>query len=157
MIGGAVRRLVIILFGLGLVAGCSGPEVSGAPIGSTLAAPTTTGPATTTTDPPPAEPAVPKAKDGTNLKACFDGTCEVGVRAPVTINLDPATGVTRLSIPTIGPKGVHIEGATTGGGTITVDLYADPGAFAQGVVNNALSISTMATVGGHALLRLEPV
>lgn len=152
-----MRRLVIILFGLGLVAGCSGPEVSGAPIGSTLAPPTTAGPATTTTDPPPAEPAVPKAKDGTNLKACFDGACEVGVRAPVTINLDPATGVTRLSIPTIGPKGVHIEGVTTGGGTITVDLYADPGAFAQGVVNNALSISTMATVGGHALLRLEPV
>ena len=152
-----MRRLVIILLGLGFVAGCSGPEVSGAPIGSTLAPPTATGPATTTTDPPPAEPTVPKAKDGTNLKACFDGTCEVGVRAPVTINLDPATGVTRLSIPTIGPKGVHIEGSTTGGGTITVDLYADPGAFAQGVVNNALSISTMATVGGHALLRLEPV
>jgi hypothetical protein len=151
-----VRRLVIILLGLGTLAGCSGQEVSGAPIGSTLAPPATTGPATTTSV-PPADPAVPKAKDGANLKACFDGTCEVDVRAPVTITLDPATGVTRLSIPTIGPDGVHIEGATTGGGTITVDLYADPGAYAQGVINNALSISTLSTVGGHALLRLAPV
>lgn len=151
-----MRRLVIVLLGLGTLVGCSGPDVSGAPIGSTLAQPTTTE-LVTTTSPPPAEPPVPKAADGANLKACFDGTCEVDVRAPVQLDLDPGTGVTHLSIPTIGPKGVHIEGSTTGGGTITVDLYADPGAFAQGVINNALTISTMATVGGHALLRIAPV
>ena len=152
-----MRRVVITLFGLVALAGCSGQEVSGAPIGSTLAPPPTTGPVTTTTEPPPAEPTVPKAKDGANLKACFDGTCEVDVRAPVQFDLNPSTGVTHLSIPRIGPQGVHIEGATTGGGTITVDLYADPGAAAQGVINNELSISTIATVGGHALLRLAPV
>jgi hypothetical protein len=120
-----VRRLVIILVGLGALAGCGGP--------------------------------VPKAKDGANLKACFDGRCEVDVRAPVRLDLDPSTGVTHLSIPRIGPKGVRIEGSTTGGGTITLDLYADPGAFAEGVINGVLSISSMATVDGHALLRLAPV
>jgi len=155
--GGAVRRVVITLAGLVVLAGCGGQEVSGAPIGSTLAAPTTTGPVTTTTDPPPAEPTVPKAKDGANLKACFDGTCEVDVRAPVQFDLNPSTGVTHLSIPRIGPQGVHIVGSTTGGGSLTVDLYADPGAAAQGVINGQLSISTIATVGGHALLRLAPV
>jgi hypothetical protein len=149
--------LVIGMLGLVTLAGCSGQQVSGAPIGSTAAAAATTGAVVTTTDPPPAEPTVPKAADGANLKACFDGKCEVDVRAPVRLALDPATGVTQLSIPTIGPDGVHIEGTTTGGGTITVDLYADPGAFAEGVINNALSISTMATIGGHALLRLAPV
>lgn len=152
-----MRRVVIIVAGLVTLAGCSGQEVSGAPIGSTLAPPPAAGAVTTTTSPPPAEPPVPKAKDGANVKACFDGTCEVDVRAPVQINLNPATGVTHLSIPRIGPKGVHIEGTTTGGGTITVDLYADPGTAASGVINNALSISTLATVGGHALLRLAPV
>jgi hypothetical protein len=151
-----VRRLVITVLGLVALAGCSG-EVSGAPIGSTQALPATTGPAVTTTDPPPAEPTVPKAKDGANLKACFDGTCEVDVRAPVEFDLDPATGVTHLSIPRIGPRGAHIEGTTTGGGTITIDLSATPGSYAQSVVDNVLSISTMATVGGHALLRLDPV
>jgi hypothetical protein len=154
--GGAVRRVVITLVGLVTLAACGG-EVSGAPIGSTLAAPPTTAPATTTTDPPPAEPTVPKAKDGANLKACFDGECEVDVRAPVQLDLDPSTGVTHLSIPRIGPQGVHIVGTTAGGGSITVDLYADPGAAAQGVINGQLSISTIATVGGHALLRLAPV
>ncbi|MGH3761566.1 hypothetical protein [Actinophytocola sp.] len=152
-----MRRLVITVLGLVTLAGCSGQPVSGAPIGSTLAPPMTTGPVTTTTDPPPADPTVPKAKDGSKLEACFDGTCEVDVRAPVRLTLDPATGVTRLSIPTIGPEGVHIEGTTTGGGSITVDLYADPGAYAQGVINNQLSITTLATVDGHALLRLAPV
>lgn len=152
-----MRRVVITLAGLVVLAGCGGQEVSGAPIGSTLAAPTTTGPVTTTTDPPPAEPTVPKAKDGANLKACFDGTCEVDVRAPVQFDLNPSTGVTHLSIPRIGPQGVHIVGSTTGGGSLTVDLYADPGAAAQGVINGQLSISTIATVGGHALLRLAPV
>jgi hypothetical protein len=52
---------------------------------------------------------------------------------------------------------VRIEGSTTGGGTITLDLYADPGAFAEGMINGVLSISSMATVDGHALLRLAPV
>lgn len=151
-----MRRLVITVLGLVALTGCSG-EVSGAPIGSTQAQPATTGPVVTTTDPPPAEPTVPKAKDGANLKACFDGTCEVDVRAPVQFDLDPATGVTHLSIPRIGPQGAHIEGTTTGGGTITIDLSASPGSYAQSVINNVLSISTMATVGGHALLRLEPV
>ncbi|MPZ79329.1 MAG: hypothetical protein GEV28_02620 [Actinophytocola sp.] len=150
-----MRRVVIIVLGLGALAGCTGQQVSGVPIGSTLAPPTTT--AVTTTEPPPAEPTFPKAADGSNLQACFDGTCEVDVRAPVQLDMDPATGVSHLSIPTIGPQGVHIEGQTAGGGTITIDLYADPGAFAESVINNQLSISTMATVDGRALLRLRPV
>jgi hypothetical protein len=146
----------MIVLGVATLAGCGGQQVSGQPIGSTLA-PSTTTAVPTTTEPPPAEPTFPKAADGANLQACFDGTCEVDVRAPVRINLDPATGVTQLSIPTIGPKGVHIDGSTTGGGTVTIDMYADPGAFAESVINNRLSVSTMATVDGRALLRIRPL
>jgi hypothetical protein len=153
-----VRRLVITVFGLVTLAGCAGGEVTGAPIGSTAEKPpATTGAAVTTTDPPPAEPTVPKAKDGANLKACFDGTCEVDVRAPVQFDLDPSTGLTHLSIPRIGPEGAHLDGTTAGGGTVTIDLSATPGSYAQSVINNVMSISTLATTGGHALLRLEPV
>lgn len=50
---------------------------------------------------------------------------------------------------------MHIDGTTTGGGTVTIDMSASGGGFAQSVINNALSISTMATVDGHALLRIE--
>jgi hypothetical protein len=147
--------VVIALAGLVTLAGCGGREVAGAPIGSTVAPTPDT--VVTTTSPPPAEPTVPRAKDGANLKACYDGTCEVDVRAPVQLDLDPSTGVKHLSIPKIGPQGVHIVGTTVGGGSITVDLYADPGAAASGVINGQLSITTLATTGGHALLRLALV
>ncbi|HEX2131545.1 MAG TPA: hypothetical protein VHH15_08280 [Actinophytocola sp.] len=150
-----MRLLVVVIAVLGL-AGCTGSRVSGVPIGSTLAPPTSST-VVTTTDPPPAEPTFPKAADGKNLAACADGVCEVEVRAPVELAFDPAVGITRMTIHTIGPEGMHITGSAAGGGTFTVDLYADPGTVARGVINNALSITTLATQDGRALLTLARV
>ena len=63
------------------LAGCGDDGKDAAPASSSPAATT---PATT----PPTPSASPSAADGTNLRACRDGSCEVEVKRPATIRTD---------------------------------------------------------------------
>lgn len=161
------RRLASIVVLSLLLAGCTN-QVAGAPIGTGQvvdsdptadAGPSSGGPATGsgTATPPPADPDFPVAKDGTDITACFDGTCEVELRAPVTIPFDPATGMVSLTLNRVDPeKGAQLSGTTTGGGTINAELYADPGFVSTTTFNGTFMIEALATVDGKAVLRFSP-
>lgn len=148
--------LSVLLAGL---AGCTN-EIAGAPIGTGQivdADPTVTGSAPPGSGgPTPTIPDLPAAADGSDIAACFDGTCEVRLRAPVTIPIDPATGVTTLTLERVDDvDGAYLTGVTTGGGTLEATLYAGPNGSATAQFNG-FTIEALATVNGIAVLRLSP-
>lgn len=163
---GRLRRVGAVALGL-LLAGCAGcaVHVGGSPIGTgqtvdpggsaSTSAPAPSAPSASATE-PPADSDLPPAADGSDVSACFDGTCEVELRAPVTIPLDPATGIASLTLERVdGTNGAQLTGTTTGGGTISAQLYADPGGYAT-TSFNGFTIAALATVDGVAVLRLSP-
>lgn len=158
---GRLRRLGAVASGL-LLAGCAN-QVAGSPIGTgqtldpgTSASASAAAPPVSTTEPPRTDPDLPPAADGSDVSACFDGTCEVVLRAPVTIPLDPATGIASLTLERVdGTTGAQLTGTTTGGGTISAELYADPGGYAT-TSFNGFTIAALATVDGVAVLRMSP-
>lgn len=170
-----MRRAALTMVGvaLTLVAGCAAEKVAGEPVGlgddgGTIfeepPATTTTppGPPPSVTEPPgPAEtvPNFPQAKDGSDVAACYDGTCEVEVRAPLDIPLDPAvTGVSSLTLVRVDEvDGATLTGVSSGGGTIEMVLFADPGGQSAAVFNNRFSVAALATVNGRAVLRISVV
>lgn len=161
-----MRAAGIALAALALTLVACADQVAGAPIGTgqTVDPTATSGgvgtgsvaPTTTTTDPTPSIPGFPQAADGTDVAACFDGTCEVELRAPQTIPLDPATGIVSLTLHRVDEvDGAQLSGTTTDGGTVSVNVYAEPGGTATAVVNG-FTIVALATVNGRAVLRMSP-
>jgi hypothetical protein len=145
-----------------LLAACTN-EVAGSPIGTgqvvdsdpsvTAPGPSGTG---TATPPPPANEDVPPAADGSDVKACYDGTCEVVLRAPVRIPFDPKTGLVELTLTRVdGVDGAQLSGKAVGGGTVSVSVYADPG-FESTATVNGFTITALYTVDGVAVLRMSP-
>ena len=156
------RRLLAV-FGLALsLAACSN-AVAGSPIGTgqivdsnpTATAPGT-GEGTGTPAPPPVNEDIPPAADGENVEACYDGTCEVMLRAPVTILFDPRTGLEQLTLTRVDDvDGAQLSGTAVGGGTVSVSVYADPG-FTSTATVNGFTITALYTVDGIAVLRMSP-
>ena len=155
------RRLIAVSALSLLLAACS-TEVAGSPIGTgqivdsnpttSAQAPSSSG----TAEPPPANEDIPPASDGSDVNACYDGTCEVMLRAPVTIPLDPRTGLMELTLTRVdGVDGAQFSGRTTGGGTVSVSVYADPG-FSSTATVNGFTITALYTVDGVAVLRMSP-
>jgi hypothetical protein len=80
----------------------------------------------------------------------------VELRAPVTIPIDPATGVTSLTLERVDEvDGAYLTGVTTGGGTLEATLYAGLNGTATAQFNG-FTIEALATVNGIAVLRLSP-
>lgn len=156
------RRLIAVSALSLLLAACSA-EVAGSPIGTGQIVdsnPTTSAPGggtgTTTSLPPRTNEDIPPAADGSDVKACFDGTCEVELRAPVTIPFDPATGLVELTLTRVdGVDGAQLSGTAVGGGTVSVSVYADPG-FESTATVNGFRITALYTVDGIAVLRMSP-
>lgn len=156
------RRLVAVSALSLLLAACSN-EVAGSPIGTGQvvdANPTTSAPGggtgSGTADPPPVNEDIPPAADGSDVKACHDGTCEVLLRAPVTIPFDPATGLVELTLTRVdGVDGAQLSGTAVGGGSVSVSVYADPG-FESTATVNGFTITALYTVDGVAVLRMSP-
>jgi hypothetical protein len=159
------RRLVVVSALSLLLAACSN-EVAGAPIGTGQIVdsnPTTSAPeepgggtGTGTAEPPPTNEDIPPAADGSDVRACYDGTCEVVLRAPVTIPFDPSTGLAELTLTRVdGVAGAQLSGTTVGGGTVSVSVYADPG-FESTATVNGFTITALYTVDGIAVLRMSP-
>lgn len=140
-----IRRAAALLTALLLLSGCmsrTGGTASGpAPDPTTTTTSTTTTTTTTTTTAPP--PATPPA-NGADVGACTDGTCEVEIPAQTVIQLDPALGVSYLSVQSVTGDEVSMV-AVFAGGSFTVACEGDP-RCQTGLV--AGDVAT-ATITGH--------
>lgn len=152
------------MFALSLLLSACTNEVVGSPIGTgqivdsnPTSEPGSSGdPGSGTAEPPPENEDVPPAADGSDVKACYDGTCEVALRAPVTIPFDPKTGLVQLTLSRVdGVDGAQLSGTAVGGGTVEVSVYADPG-FSSTATVNGFTITALYTVDGLAVLRMAP-
>lgn len=156
------KRLAGVLTSLLLLAGCTN-QVAGTPIGTgqivdsnpTASAP----PGSGTAGPPPTQtiPNMPKAPDGSDITACYDGECTVELRAPVTIPMDPSTGVKQFTLVSVdNVDGAYLEGTTAdGNGTLSAQVAAVPGGDRATVILNGFTIEALATVDGVAVLHFS--
>lgn len=156
-----VKRLAGVVMLWLLLAACTN-EVAGAPIGtgqivdsnpSVTPPPGSSGPR-----PTPTVPNWPKAANGSDLTACYDGTCEVELRAPVSIPMNPALGVAEWRLESVDDAdGAHLTAKTTdGAGTFSANVSATPGYGPATVTLNGWHISALATANGVAVLGFSP-
>ncbi|MBA8949126.1 hypothetical protein ACFQU9_30055 [Actinomadura namibiensis] len=116
----------------------------------------------------PSAPTLPKAADGTDLKACADGRCEVQVDAPADLPVPRKLQVASVRVQSVGPDTVTLVGRPLGsrtggfctgvkcssssaGGKFTLTL----GPASTGSQND-LKVTVVAVNGGSAVLRLAP-
>lgn len=92
----------------------------------------------------------PSAADGTDLKACVDGDCEVLVSEPEDLRLDGRSGVSELSITEIESETVSFDAASASGGSLQATVSVGGTAMLNG-----LSITVVDITGGTALLRFS--
>ncbi|GAA1597847.1 hypothetical protein GCM10009678_94290 [Actinomadura kijaniata] len=138
---------------------------------SAKAATSTSAPASPTPTP------TPQAADGTNLRACKDGTCEVKVTRPVRIQTDvrklkvSAIKVTSLKgeeisfevvLPSSGEFDLNCDGdprcqtmivGPAFGSPGKANITAHPGAQ---VLANGITIQVVTAAKGAAILRMKP-
>jgi hypothetical protein len=157
------RRLAGVLTLSLLLAGCTN-QVAGSPIGTgqlvdsnpTASAPTGSGSADPG-PPPQTIPNMPKAADGSDISACYDGECVVELRAPVTIPMAPSTGIAQFTLVSVdNVDGAYLTGTTAdGNGTLSAQVSAYPGAGSGTVILNGFTIEALATVDGVAVLHFS--
>lgn len=151
---GRNRVALPLLFALALAAcGAERPADEAAEEPTPSASPSASSP-----EPSPSEPALPEAMDGTDLEACYDGSCEVEVRAPLDIEFDPDTGITSMTIEQITAEGLELSGTTESGGTFSSGMYATEGGLAKGVTSiNGVTfeLAVLGVLDGVAVLRIE--
>lgn len=117
----------------------------------------TTSRPTPTPTPTRTGPTLPPAADGKDIKACYDGSCEVEVRAPLDIPMAPRTGVAKLTVESVDAQGVRITGRMTNGNSMEVTVFADPGSLAYSTVDSRVEIASLGVVNGLAVIRISPV
>lgn len=160
MVRSRLVAAVVVVLGLAVVACGSSDEDAG---GGRDRSTSVTDRTTTTTEAPTTtastSPPLPAAADGSDLAACFDGTCEVLMSAfPAEVPLDPSlgleAGVQSLTFQALTPDGglaVALNGP--GGGPMgIVTVYADGGTASF----NGLDIEALAIDAGTAAVRISP-
>ena len=173
--GKAAVVTVSVALGLAALSGCGadggGPAGGGhprpartnsaSPAGAAPATSSATSPGTVSAPPPasssapaavtrtPAKPAAPGG-NAADLKACYDGRCEISVSRPVTIPVDGRFGFTKFSITHIGAEGVTIAAHSAG---TSLESGVSPGGTAA---LNGLSVKVKSVTGGTALLEITP-
>jgi hypothetical protein len=139
------RAFAAVALALALV-GCSAQEPAERP--AERPAPSTTPSATPAPSPSPAEPAPSlSAADGTDVKACFDGTCEITLTGRKRIPLTTKLGVSGLTVSVAAPGKVQVtsdDGMMRAGG--------GPGAR---LGLNDLLVEVIEVRDGTALLRMS--
>lgn len=113
-----------------------------------------TAPSISTSTPRPAVRPLPRAKDGTNLRACYDGRCEVLVTKPVDITLNGRRGVDILFVTAIDSDGVDFQTISASGFTGNL-LEQRPDQGGPSTINR-LAVSVVAISGRRAVIRLSP-
>jgi hypothetical protein len=164
-----IRTVLLAGAAAWLLAGCSSGDDSGAGTpASTSTAPTVSAPSNspssapaTSTTPPTVTPtvtptrtapALQKAADGNNLKACSDARCEVYVRTGSKIPVSRSVaGFNTLVVSKVATDGVDFGGSTP-------NTSVSAGGQRAGSTSqlNDLQITTVAIQGETAILRLRP-
>jgi hypothetical protein len=135
---------------LGVVAGCAADE----PDVRTLPVPSSPAPSPSSAPPSAAPPlsaspsSASPATAGTDVKPCYDGTCEIQVSRRTVIPLRKSVGLAGLTVSITGPDRVRVvaeDGMMQAGGTTGTRLML-----------NQLRIEVLSVADGKAVLRLSP-
>jgi hypothetical protein len=98
--------------------GCAAALVAcGAPVPK-QAAPATPSPSVSPSaapTPSPSSVVLPRAADGTNVRACFDATCEILVTGRTKIPVDEKYGLATLEVASISSSGVDFHAVAPDG------------------------------------------
>jgi hypothetical protein len=149
-------RLAPAFVALLVLAGCAAgddqppPSRSVSPSPSPTPTPTPT-PTATPTPTPTEEPGPQRAKDGRNLDACRDQSCEVEVRAGDTIRFDPE----------FVARTVTVDDITDGEVSLSVTDDYDPSGFSSRVSGDGaiqaddLHVDIFHTDDGRVILRIS--
>lgn len=113
------RTVLTTLTVAGAVSACGGsptastttPPSSPAPASTSVRAASSSAAPTTSKAPKP----FPTAADGTNLRACADGDCEILVTGPVTIRFNRSLGMSSLDITAVSSAGVDFQSVSRPG------------------------------------------
>ncbi len=152
----AVLTTATLLAALALTA-CDNGKPTGAAAPSSGPRTHTAAPVTSpTASPSPTGPTLPPATDGKDIHACYDGSCEVQVRAPMNIPMSPKTGVAKLTVTAVTAEGVQVSGRMTNGNNMEVTVFADPGSLATTSIDNKVEIAALGVVDGVAVIRISP-
>jgi len=146
--GKAAAVLAVAVLGGAVLAGCQG---DGTVAGGTAAADRAGSGASrtpTAADGGAYVPVPPPTAAGADLRACFDGSCEIAVAGPVTIPVDGRFGFSTFRITRIGAGGVTVE--ATGDGT-SLRSSVGPGGTAA---LNAIAVRVRSVSHGTALLSI---
>ncbi|MFI0408881.1 hypothetical protein [Actinomadura sp. 3N508] len=172
------RRAAAGLVAVTAAAGLAGCGNSGGDGGGAAPARGSSAPATPAASPAsPASTPPPRAADGTNVRACKDGTCEVKVTRRVTIPLDEdrleigAIKVTSLRgeeisldvvLPSSGAFDVNCEGDPRCQTMVVGPAYGSPGSAkitahpGARLKANGVVVTVVAASQGTAVLRMSP-
>ncbi|MGH3381918.1 MAG: hypothetical protein ACRDP6_45035 [Actinoallomurus sp.] len=168
------RADVSLLAGVALLAlaGCTSTDHGAARAPATNPATATASP-TPRPSPTPASPTLRKAADGTHLRRCEDGTCEVKVTGSATIPLDRrkfkvssvrvvsirrgAVSFTITSASSV--MDVSCENGGCGGELVGTSppTYHPAGHAGARITANKITVSVVSVAGRSAILRLSPV
>ena len=139
--------VVLAAVALALLTGCASGPTGPGPAGpaTALTLPARSSSSSSTEDGQSTAPAPPA--DGDDLRACYDGDCEVRVPDGTTITVDPRFDVDGILVTvTDGRARVRIDtgtGYVTAGGTGSTSIYND------------LSVKVLGVDGDRALVRLS--
>lgn len=141
------RTVCAVVLALAL-AGCGAPLASVAPQSSEPIVTKSQVLVLTTAVPPPA--------DGSDIRACHDGTCEISVSRPLTIPLDGRSGFNAVTIEAIEPNlmsfrvnfpdGTALRSSTSPGGRVT---------FRSGT--GSMTINVLTINSGTAVIKMSSV
>ncbi|MEV0838011.1 hypothetical protein AB0I55_00470 [Actinocatenispora sera] len=139
------------------VAGCgsSGDDTAAGARSHRPSAPASSAASPSAPSPSRTGPTLPAAADGTDIHACYDGRCEVRVRAPQRIPLSPKTGFAKLTVTSITAQGMRVDTVGTNGSTGQATVSAQGGGYAIATLNG-LEIATLGVLDGVAVIRLSP-
>jgi hypothetical protein len=151
-----VRAILAALGVAGATAACGGsttapsatPPPSPVPASTSASAVSSSATPTTSTTPKP----FPAAADGTNLRACADGDCEILVTGPVTIRLAKGLGMRSLNITAVSPAGVDFQ-STFPSGMVASATGQTPNQGGPSSIDK-LSFEVVALEGSKAVVRL---
>ncbi len=93
----------------------------------------------------------PAAADGTNLRACADGDCEILVTGPVTIRLAKGLGMSSLDITAVSPAGVDFQSVSPSGMVASATGQTPNQGGASSI--DKLSFEVVALEGSKAVVR----
>jgi hypothetical protein len=104
---------------------------------------------------PPRTPGFPEAADGTNVRACRDGACEILVTKRVSIPLTSRFGLKTFSFD---PADSTWRYTYPGGGSGSLSFQAPPysGSWAGPSAKQSLLLTVVASQGSKAVISLRP-